>query len=123
MPASPITSGVAGKCLQVSGGHAVSTACTTAAAQKATLGLNGSLQLSGVCLYNAGGGSNDGTAVNAGACNANSAAQLWGISAYGQIENLLSEKCLANPTNSSTNGVQLVLGDCYNQPGDVWAVS
>jgi hypothetical protein len=123
MPASPITSGIAGKCLQVSGGHAVSTACTTAAAQKATLGLNGSLQLSGVCLYNAGGGSNDGTAVNAGACNANSAAQLWGISAYGQIENLLSEKCLANPTNSSTNGAQLVLGDCYNQPGDVWAVS
>ncbi len=123
MPASPITSGVAGKCLQVSGSHAVSTACTTAAAQKATLGLNGSLQLSGVCLYNAGGGSNDGTAVNAGACNASSAAQVWGISAYGQLENLLSEKCLANPTNSVTNGVQLVLGDCYNLPGDVWAVS
>jgi Ricin-type beta-trefoil lectin domain/Putative Ig domain len=123
MPASPITSGVAGKCLQVSGGHAVSAACTTAAAQKATLGLNGSLQLSGSCLYNAGGGSNDGTAVNAGACNSGSAAQLWGISAYGQIENLLSEKCLANPGNSTANGVQMVLGDCYNQPGDVWAVS
>jgi hypothetical protein len=123
MPASPITSGVAGKCLQVAGGHAISTACTTAAAQKATLGLNGSLQLGGSCLYNAGGGANDGTAVNAGPCDANSAAQLWGISAYGQIENLLSEKCLANPGNSTANGVKLVLGDCYNQPGEVWGVS
>jgi hypothetical protein len=122
MPASPVTSGVAGKCLAVSGGSAISTACTTSTSQQVTLGLDGSLRFGGECLYNAGGGINDGTAIKELGCNG-SLAQLWGISAYGQLENLMSEKCLAIPGNSTTNGVQLVLGDCYGQPGEVWAAS
>jgi hypothetical protein len=122
MPASPVTSGVAGKCLAVSGGSAISTACTTSTAQQVTLGLDGSLRFGGECLYDAGGAINDGTAIKELGCNS-SVPQLWGISANGQIENLLSEKCLAIPGNSSANGAKLALEDCYGQPGEVWAAS
>ena len=122
MPGSPVTSGLAGKCLAVSGGSAISTACTTSSAQHVTLGLDGSLRFGGYCLYNAGGAINDGTAIRELGCNG-SYPQLWGISASGQIENLMSEKCLAVPGNSSANGAKLALEDCYGQPGEVWAAS
>jgi hypothetical protein len=122
MPASPVTSGIAGKCLAVSGGSAISTGCSTSTSQHVTLGLDGSLRFGGYCLYNAGGGSNDGTAIKEFRCNS-SVAELWGISANGQIENLLSEKCLAIPSNSTANGAKLALEDCTGQPGEVWAVS
>jgi hypothetical protein len=122
MPASPVTSGIAGMCLAVSGGSAISTPCTTSTSQRVTLGLDGSLRFGGSCLYNAGGGITDGTAIKELGCNS-SVPQLWGISAYGQIENLMSEKCLAIPGNSSANGAKLVLEDCYGQPGEVWAAS
>ena len=122
MPASPVTSGVTGKCLAVSGGSAISTACTTSTSQQVTLGLDGSLRFGGDCLYNAGGAGNDGTAIKELGCNG-SFPQLWGISANGEIQNLLSEKCLAIPGNSSANGVKLELEDCYGQPGEVWAAS
>ncbi|HEX3964774.1 MAG TPA: ricin-type beta-trefoil lectin domain protein [Trebonia sp.] len=122
MSASPVTSGIAGKCLAVSGGSAISTACSGSTAQRVTLGLDGSLRFGGYCLYNAGGGGNDGTAIKELGCNGSSA-ELWGISAYGQIQNLLSRKCLAVPGNSSANGAKLELEDCYGQPGEVWAAS
>jgi Ricin-type beta-trefoil lectin domain len=122
MPASPVTSGIAGKCLAVSGGSAISTGCTTATSQHVTLGLNGSLRIGGECLYNAGGGINAGTAIKEFGCNS-SGTELWGISANGQIQNLLSEKCLAIPGNSTANGAKLALEDCTGQPGEVWAVS
>ena len=122
MPASPVTSGVAGKCLSVSGGSAIATACGTSASQKVTLGLDGSLRIGGECLHSAGGGKNDGTAITELGCNS-SPSEMWGFSAYGQIENLLSEKCLAIPGNSGANGAKLKLEDCYGQPGEVWAAS
>jgi Ricin-type beta-trefoil lectin domain/Putative Ig domain len=122
MPASPVTSGIAGKCLAVSGGSAISTACSGSTAQQVTLGLDGSLRFGGYCLYNAGGAGIDGTAIKELGCDSSSA-ELWGISAYGQIQNLLSRKCLAIPGNSSANGAKLELEDCYGQPGEVWAAS
>jgi hypothetical protein len=122
MPASPVTSGVAGKCLAVSGGSAITTACTTSTSQQVTMGLDGSLRFGGYCLYNAGGGINAGTAIKELGCNS-SIPQLWGIAANGQIQNLLSEKCLAIPGNSTANGAKLALEDCTGQPGEVWAVS
>jgi hypothetical protein len=122
VPASPVTSGIAGKCLAVSGGSAISTACTTSTSQQVTLGLDGSLRFGNECLYNAGGAITDGTAIRELGCNG-SPADFWGISANGQIENLLSEKCLAIPGNSTANGAKLALEDCYGQPGEVWAAS
>ncbi len=125
VPASPVTSGLAGKCLAASAGAAISTSCSTSTSQRVTLGLDGSLQFGNECLYNAGGGINDGTAIKEYACpeGPTSTAELWSISAYGQIQNLVSQKCLAVPNNSSANGAKLELEDCYGEPGEVWAVS
>jgi len=123
VPASPVTSGIAGKCLADSGGTAVSTACTGASAQKVTLGLNGSLQFAGYCIYNAASNPNDGTAIKLLKCNNANYSEEWGISAYGQIESLTTEKCLAIPGNSTANGAKLELEDCYGEPGELWAVS
>jgi len=103
-------------------GLAISTGCGTSTAQKVTLNLDGSLQIGGKCIYNAGAGINDGTVITEQNCNGHPA-EMWGLSAYGQIENLLSEKCLAIPGNKSTNGITLELEDCYGQPGEVWAAS
>jgi hypothetical protein len=123
MPGSPITSGIAGKCLAVSGGSAISTACSTSSSQQVTLGFDGSLEFGKYCIYNAGSSPNDGTAIKELPCNYDNFSEEWGISAYGQIENLTTEKCLANPTNSVTNGTKLELEDCYGQQGELWAVS
>lgn len=122
-PSSPVTNGIAGKCLAISDGSAISTACSGAASQEVTLGLDGSLQFNGECIYNAGSSALDGTAIKVLKCNEDNYSEEWGISAYGQIENLTTEKCLANPTNSVTNGTKLELEDCYGQQGELWAVS
>ncbi|HUN37696.1 MAG TPA: ricin-type beta-trefoil lectin domain protein, partial [Trebonia sp.] len=123
VPGSPVTSGIAGKCLALSGGRAVTTACTGAAAQQVTLGLDGSLQFNGECIYNAASNPNDGTAIGAMRCSNTNYSEEWGISAFGEIENLTTEKCLAVPGNSSSNGTRLELNDCTGQPGELWAVS
>jgi hypothetical protein len=126
MPAAPITSGVAGKCLALSGSSIVSTACAATGSQEITLGLDGTLQVNGKCIYKTGSSWVNNTAVGVFACNGNPTEE-WGISAFGQIENQavafetnVPAKCLAIPNNSSTNNTKLVISDCYNQPGEVW---
>jgi len=123
VPPSPVTSGIAGKCLAESSGTAISTACTGSTTQQVTLGLDGSLQFNGECIYNAASNPNDGTAIKLLRCSSSNLSEEWGISAYGQIENLQSQKCLAIPGNSSSNGAKLALEDCYGEPGEVWAAS
>jgi subtilase family serine protease len=122
LPASPITSGVAGKCIQYGGSGAISTACSTSSLQKAQILADGEIRMNGKCLYKAGTSFNNGTAVGFLPCGTG-VSKIWGITAYGQLENLVSEKCLAIPNNSATNGTKLVVTDCAGQPGEVWAVS
>ena len=122
MPASPITSGIAGKCLANDSGTAVTTSCTGAAAQQVILAPNGSIQFSGRCIYNAAGDPNDGTGIHLLPCGP-SAGMLWGISAFGEIENLSTNKCLAVTGNSTANGAKIELNDCTGQPGELWAAS
>jgi hypothetical protein len=55
-------------------------------------------------------------------CNGNRN-QQWIIGAYGQIESVNAEKCLAIPGNSTANGARVGLEDCYGEPGELWAVS
>jgi hypothetical protein len=126
-PASPTTSGIAGKCLGVSAGHAVSANCAVTSAQEVTLGLDGQIAIGGKCLYKTGSSYNNGTAVGTYTCLTPSDTgfdtEVWAITAYGQVENLLSEKCLAVPNNNTGNGAYLAIEDCNGQPGEVWAVS
>lgn len=50
-------------------------------------------------------------------------ANLWYLTAYGQIENAQAQKCLAIPNNSTTNSTRLELEDCYGEPGEIWSAS
>jgi hypothetical protein len=85
---------------------------------------------SGKCLDDPGSSTTNGKQLDVAPCTGapnqawlNTAGELWELTAYGSIENAYSQKCLADPTNSATNGRQLEIEDCYGLPGEVWAVS
>jgi hypothetical protein len=59
-------------------------------------------------------------------CNTNlktNANQHWTIGPNGELFNLNSGRCLADPGDSTTNGTRLVQEDCYGQAGEIWAVT
>jgi ricin-type beta-trefoil lectin protein/putative Ig domain-containing protein len=128
LPASPMLSGIAGKCMDDTNGSTANGnkiqlyACNGLATQKWTIGLDGTIRFSGKCLDATGRGTQDGTKMQLYACNGG-ANQEWTIGAFGMLENVNAEKCLADPSNSATNGTQLVLEDCYGDQGEIWAAS
>ena len=46
----------------------------------------------------------------------------WSILPDGQIMNNTANLCLDDPGDSTANGTQLVLEDCYGEAGEIWAV-
>ena len=46
----------------------------------------------------------------------------WSILPDGQIMNNTANLCLDDPGDSTANGTQLVLQDCYGEAGEIWAV-
>jgi hypothetical protein len=136
LPGSPFESAVAGKCINDSGNSSsngaaiVSYTCNGAGNEKLqvqTAGPYALLLINGKCLNATGNGTVDGTTIQLYTC-ANSSddvysANLWYLTAYGQLENAQAEKCLAIPNNSTTNSTRLELEDCYGEPGEVWSAS
>jgi hypothetical protein len=136
LPSSPFESAVAGKCINDSGNSTangaaiVSYTCNGAGNEKlevATAGGYTLLLVNGKCLNAFGNGTNDGTWIQLYSCADSSndvySANLWYLTAYGQIENAQAQKCLAIPGNSATNSTRLVLEDCYGEPGEIWSAS
>jgi hypothetical protein len=136
LPGSPFESAVAGKCINDSGNSTangaaiVSYTCNGASNEKLTVDTVGPyalLLVNGKCLNSVGNGTVNGTWVQLYSC-ANSSnevfnANLWYLTAYGQLENAQAQKCLAIPGNSATNSTRLVLEDCYGEPGEIWSAS
>jgi len=134
LPGSPFESAVAGKCIadaSSANDSAVSSyACTGQGDEKLQVGSAGPyalLELNGKCLNAVGNGTVDGTPIQLFSC-ANGAgdaygANLWYLTAYGQLENEQAQKCLAIPGNSAANSTRLELEDCYGEPGEVWSAS
>ena len=136
LPGSPFESAVAGKCINDSGNSTangaaiVSYTCNGASNEKLTVDTVGPyalLLVNGKCLNAVGNGTVDGTWIQLYSC-ANSSnvvfnANLWYLTAYGQLENAQAQKCLAIPNNSATNSTRLVLEDCYGEPGEIWSAS
>ena len=136
LPGSPFESAVSGKCINDSGNSTangaaiVSFTCNGASNEKlevATAGQFAVFVVNGKCLNAVGNGTVNGTAVQLFTCVNSSddvyAANLWYLTAYGQIENAQAQKCLAIPNNSATNSTRLVLEDCYGEPGEIWSAS
>jgi Ricin-type beta-trefoil lectin domain/Putative Ig domain len=52
-----------------------------------------------------------------------SASQHWAIGSSGELFNLNSGRCAADPGDSTTNNTGLVQEDCYGRAGEIWAVT
>jgi hypothetical protein len=136
LPASPFDSAISSMCINDAGNSAangakiISYTCNGGSNEKLqvpTAGPYALLVVNGKCLNATGNGTVNGTPIQLYSC-ANSSgdvysANLWYLTAYGQIENAQAQKCLAIPNNSPANSTRLELEDCYGEPGEVWAAS
>ncbi|MGW0811772.1 lectin [Streptomyces viridiviolaceus] len=123
----PIT-GIGGKCVDVAGaGTANGTPvqlydCNGTAAQRWTVGSDGTIRALGKCLDVASGGTADGTPVQLWDCNG-SAAQQWAVPAARDIVNPQADKCLDATGGSSANGTRLQIWTCTGASNQKWTVT
>ncbi|MEU5659177.1 lectin [Streptomyces sp. NPDC047737] len=123
----PIT-GLAGKCVDVAGGAAANgTAvqlydCNGTAAQKWTVGSDGTIRALGKCLDVASGGTADGSLVQLYDCNG-TAAQQWATPAAKDIVNPQANKCLDVSGGGSANGARLQIWTCTGAANQKWTVT
>jgi hypothetical protein len=136
LPGSPFESAVSGKCINdagnstANGAAIVSYTCNGGGNEKLEVGIAGQyalLMVNGKCLNAIGNGTVNGTEIQLFTC-ANSSndvydANLWYLTAYGQLENAQAQKCLAIPNNSTANSTRLELEDCYGEPGEIWSAT
>ena len=130
-PTGRVASGIAGKCLDVSGGNSVDLTaadlydCNGTAAQQWSLEANGTIQSLGKCLDVYGGGRTSGTKVELYTCESGDGAQQWqwqgGTATNAEsLVNPQSGLCLDDPGATSTDGTQLQVYSCNATPAQVW---
>ncbi|MEU1280764.1 family 16 glycosylhydrolase [Streptomyces sp. NPDC005805] len=129
---SPSTSGtitgIGGKCVDVAGANAANgtpiqiTDCNGNAAQRWTVGGDGTIRALGKCLDAASGGTANGTPVQLWDCNG-TAAQRWVVTGARDIVNPQADKCLDATGNSSANGTRLQLWTCAGTANQKWTVN
>ena len=120
-----VFSGIAGDCLDVTGGNSADGTpaqlwgCNHTAAQSWTFYTDDTLRALGKCLDANGGATADGTKVQLWTCNG-TGAQLW--QPYnGGYYNVSSGKCLDAPGTSAAAGAQLQLWDCNGGANQQWS--
>jgi hypothetical protein len=132
LPASPVQSGVTGKCMNdpnsatANGSPIVIWNCKGYTSERWTLEPDGTLRFLGKCLDVLGRSKLDGAVLQLHTCNTNvltNANEHWSIGSNGELFNVNSGRCLEDPGNNTKNGTQLVQGDCYGLPGEIWAVT
>jgi glucose/arabinose dehydrogenase/PKD repeat protein len=118
--------GLAGKCLDISGGGTADGAkiqlwtCNGSGAQVWTV--NGQVwrnPQSGKCLDVAGGATANGTKAQLWTCNG-TAAQNWAAQADKTVRNPVSGRCLDVSQNSSADGQQIHIWDCLGAANQQW---
>ncbi|WP_406320024.1 ricin-type beta-trefoil lectin domain protein [Streptomyces sp. NBC_00519] len=119
-----VRSGIAGKCLDVSGGNSANgsaadiAACNGSAAQQWSAHADNTLRALGKCLDVTGRATANGSRIQIWDCNGGSN-QQW--QAYnGGYRNPASGRCLDDPGSSTTDGTQLVLWDCNGGANQQW---
>ncbi|MER5638895.1 ricin-type beta-trefoil lectin domain protein [Kitasatospora sp. NPDC002227] len=117
----PVSSGLAGKCMDASAPTAVALwDCTGTAAQTWTWS-NGTLTHGGKCLDVTGQGTVNGTLVETWACNGG-ANQQWTPQPDGTLKSTQSGRCLDDPGFTTTNGTQLEIWDCNGGANQRWTL-
>jgi hypothetical protein len=119
-----ITSGIAGKCMEDSGGNTANGTAVVidscgAAGQTWSTYSDSTLRTGGKCLDAAAAGTANGTKLQVYDCNG-SPAQVWQASGGG-YKNPQSGRCIDDPAGSTTNGTQLQLFDCNGSAEEQWS--
>ena len=126
-PAGPVSSRVAGLCLDDSSGTANGTMidvsrCDGSVAQQWTTGPDGTVRVQGKCLDVQAGGTAAGTPVNLWSCNG-TGAQQWQLvpgTAGVTLVNPASGLCLSDPGNSGASGTAMEIDPCTGATGQEW---
>ena len=121
----PVTSGVAGKCLDdnsnlTNGTPVIIYDCNGGAAQQWTFS-NGVLQIGGKCADVTGAATANKTKVEIWTCNGGSN-QKWTAQANGELVGVGSGRCLDDPAFSTANQTQLIIYDCNNGANQHWTL-
>ncbi|MEJ3745652.1 ThuA domain-containing protein [Actinomycetes bacterium KLBMP 9797] len=121
----PIT-GVAGKCVDVTGGSSADGTkiqlwtCNGGTSQRWTV--NGStLRALDKCMGIAGGGTANGGLVQLQTCNG-TGAQNWNPGANGSLVNPQSGRCLDANGGGSADGTQLIIWSCHGGTNQRWTL-
>ncbi|MEU3663534.1 lectin [Streptomyces sp. NPDC032940] len=119
--------GLAGKCVDVAAAHTANGTpvqlydCNGTAAQRWTVGSDGTIRALGKCLDVNAGGTADGTVVQLWDCNG-SGAQRWVVTAAHDIVNPQADKCLDVTGNNAANGTRLQIWTCTGGANQKWTV-
>ena len=119
----PVRSGIAGKCLDVSGANSTNgTAvqlwdCNGTNAQSWSV-VSGTLRALGKCLDATANGTANGTKLELWDCNGGGN-QTWS-SNNGGYRNPASGRCVDDPQSSTSNGSQVQLWDCNGTNAQKW---
>jgi beta-glucanase (GH16 family) len=120
--------GIGGKCVDVAGANTANGTpvqlydCNGSAAQRWSVGSDGTIRALGKCLDVTSGGTTDGTPVQLWDCNG-SGAQQWAVPAARDVVNIQANKCLAATGGSSANGTRLQIWTCTGTPDQKWTVT
>ncbi|MGW0759237.1 ThuA domain-containing protein [Streptomyces sp. NPDC002814] len=126
-PRSGEVRGVNGKCLDVdNAGTADGTkvqiyTCNTSAAQRWTVGDDGTLKALGKCLDIDNAGTADGTKIQLYTCN-NTGAQKWTAQPDGTVRNPQSGKCLDASGDTWNDRTPVHLWTCHTGPNQKWTL-
>ncbi|SFK60838.1 Beta-glucanase, GH16 family [Streptomyces pini] len=117
--------GLAGKCLDVAWADTANGTpvqihdCNGNAAQRWTVGTDGTIRALGKCLDVSGAGTADGTPVQIWDCNG-TAAQQWVVTEARDIVNPNADKCLDVRDGNSANGTKTQIRTCSGNANQKW---
>jgi predicted alpha-1,2-mannosidase len=124
----PITSGIAGKCVDDSGGASANGtaiqlfSCSGSAAQLWLVPGDGTLRVAGKCMDVTSSGTANGTKIQLFDCNGTAAQQWSWTSTSKALVNPQSGRCLDDPSSSTVDGTQLQLWDCNGTAAQQWTL-
>ncbi|MGW2563678.1 lectin [Streptomyces sp. NPDC001514] len=120
--------GLAGKCLDVAGANTANGTrvqlytCNGTAAQRWTVGTDGTIRALGKCLDAAAAGTADGTRVQLWDCNG-TGAQRWSYNAStNDVVNLPANKCLDVLDNNPADGTPTQIWTCTGSANQKWSL-
>lgn len=119
--------GYGGKCVDVAGANTANGTriqlwdCNGTAAQRWTIGTDGTIRALGKCMDVSGGSTADGARVQLWDCNG-TGAQRWQPTAARELVNPQSGKCLDATGVSSANGTPLQIWTCHGGANQKWTL-